>query len=113
MKARKSLGGAALAVALALPALAPAAAVPLMPAPADSLRAAYGAPVHEIGYRYHGERRFHGGISYVGDYGLRYAPSYWYRRGHEHNVTINVYAEQPERKRYREGSRPLIIELPK
>ncbi len=104
----KLVGAAAVAFALGVPA--PAIAAPFVPIMAEAT--ANDAAIVKVGYRHDKYRKFYGGISYVGDYGLRYAPSYWRHRKYENNVTINVYAEEPKREDgYR--TRPLIIELPR
>lgn len=109
MKLAVSLGAAAAAFILAGSA---ASAAPLAPVQTDAIRAVGDSDVVAVGYRHREYHRFNGGISYVGEYGLRYAPSYWRHRKYQNNVTINVYAEEPKREEsYR--TRPLIIDLPK
>ena len=108
MKLGKITGMTALAFALAIPFQA--AAAPF--APVADLERLETATVHAIGYRSEKHRRFNGGISYVGEYGLKYAPSYRHRRHHDVDVTVNIYAEPPQREEYGNRTRPLIIELP-
>jgi hypothetical protein len=109
MGIEKLAGAAAVAFALAIPA--PAIATPFVPNRAEVT--ANDAAIVKIGYRYDKYRKFHGGISYVGDYGLKYAPSYWYRRHRGHDVTVKVYIGPPEPKDTRQRARPLIIDLSK
>lgn len=110
MKLGKTLGVATAAFILMGSA---ASAAPLAPFQTDAIRAMNDSDVLAVGYRYREHHKFHGGISYVGDYGLKYAPSYWRHRHHGTDVSVNIYfGPQPERKETGR-TRPLIIELPK
>lgn len=111
MNLLKRSGAAAMAFALALPALIPADAAPLAPVRAEPIRSVNDAPVLKVGERRHTPGAFHGGISYAGEYGLRYAPSYWHRRHHGARVSVNIYAEAPRYATQGQRSRALIIEL--
>ncbi|WP_193177104.1 hypothetical protein [Oricola nitratireducens] len=71
-----------------------------------------GALIHKVGYRHDWHQRYYGGISYVSDYGLQYAPTYHYRH-HGSDVSVKVYIGSQESPRYRQEARPLILELPK
>jgi len=112
MKTGISLGAATLALALAVPAQIPAIAAPFAPISAEPLRITNDAAVLDVGYRHGKYRKFESGISYAGEYGLRYAPTYHYRRHHGHDVTVNIYAEPPRYADHGQRSRALIIELP-
>ena len=101
MKLRNSLGASALAFALAVPAFAAASATDI------------DGKVHLAGYHHDRNQLRHGGISYVGDYGLKYAPSSWRHHHHGTDVSVKIYfGPQPVRKETG-CTRPLIIELPR
>jgi hypothetical protein len=90
MKLFNFLGASALAFALAVPAFAPASAA---------------------GYHDRNQLR-HGGISYVGRYGLKYAPRHWHRH-HGTNVSVKIYFGEQPRREDKLRTRPLIIDLPR
>jgi len=71
------------------------------------------ALIHKVGYRHDWHQRYYGGISYVSDYGLKYAPSYYFRRHYGPDVSVKVYIGSQESPQYRQETRPLILELPK
>jgi hypothetical protein len=111
----KLLSAAALTCALAIPVQTAANAAPLR---AETIRttdafAGNDALIHKVGYRHDWHQRYYGGISYVSDYGLKYAPSYYYRRHYGPDVSVKVYIGSRERSQYRQETRPLILELPK
>jgi len=112
MKPGKSLSAAALALALAVPAKTLAFAASFTAIETEALRVTNDADIVDVGYRHSKYRKFEGGISYAGEYGLRYAPSYWKHRHHGHDVTVNIYAEPPRYADHGQRSRALIIELP-
>ncbi|MFZ2101389.1 MAG: hypothetical protein WAU86_12580 [Oricola sp.] len=105
-----SAGATAMALVVAIPASMTAGAAPL---PADAIRTMEHAPVLKVGHRHHAHDRYHGGISYVGPFGLKYAPNDWYRRHRGSDITVNIHIGPRERDAYRQRARPLIIELRK
>lgn len=100
-----TLGAAALASAAAAIAALPAAAMPLPAAPAVTADNAAMA-VSTIGYR-----RQYNGISYVGDYGLQYAPNYYFHRHHGNDVYVKIIIKPETEETPRRHTRPLIIDL--
>ncbi|QKV19229.1 hypothetical protein [Oricola thermophila] len=106
-------GAAIAACLLAMPAKA-AAFSPISVEPVRGMTSQDGdTAVRKVGYRNGGYAKFHGGISYTGEYGLKYAPSYWRKRHHGHDVNVNIYVERSKRPKSRRGAQPLIIELPR
>ena len=111
MRFGKPTGALAVAFTLVIPALTPAEAAPFA-AEAVRIAADNAAPVHKVGYRDGKYRKFHGGISYVGPYGLKYAPDYRYRRHHGHDISVKIYIGPRKGDDYRRRTRALIIDLP-
>jgi hypothetical protein len=66
---------------------------------------------HKIGFRDGKRDRYHGGITYVGRSGLKYAPRYGSRH-HGHDVTVKIYVSEEARPRYRQEAKPWIYDLP-
>lgn len=119
MKLKTILRGVAVLAAVAMMAPLPARAAPAMPAPpqsvpADNLLVQVGGGKHHYHrraghrkFRHYNRRYYHGGISYVGPRGLRYAPRYHQRYGSGVSVHIHI---GPRGRYYRQRARPFVYE---
>ena len=102
MKLATTLGAVVLAATTLT--VMPANAMPLPVAGMTADNA--GLPLTRIGYR-----RQHDGITYVSNYGLQYAPNYYFHRHRGEDVYVKIIIKPETDATPRRHTRPLIIDL--
>jgi hypothetical protein len=116
MRTLKLLTAAAIACALSMTAQTGAGAAPLLAEPIKQIESGVetDALVQKVGHRHRKYKRYHGGITYVGPHGLKYAPSYKrHRHRYGSGVSVTIHVGPRHHRVYRRHTKPWIYDVPR